>query len=159
TPATIRHAYGFNQVTFSVNGTTVAGNGAGQTIAIVDAFDDPYIASDLHHFDQQFGLADPTFIKATPQGTPAFDAGWSGEIALDVEYAHAIAPKARILLVEAKTNSYSDLFGAVDYARKYAGVSVVSMSFGGGEFSSEHNYDGIFTTPSGHRGVTFVASS
>ena len=108
TPAQVRHAYGIDQL-----GLT----GAGQIIAIVDAYDDPTIASDLHHFDQAFGLPDPAFIKAVPRtGTPAFDAGWAGEIALDVEWAHAVAPGATILLVEAASSSFNDLLSAVDYA-------------------------------------------
>ncbi len=153
-PAQIRHAYGFD---------AVSGTGAGQTIAIVDAYDDPNVASDLHTFDVQFGLPDPSFTKVMQVSSkgyaPAPDRGWSSEIALDVEWAHAIAPAANILLVEANTSSYADLLGAVDYARNYRGVSVVSMSWGGGEFGSESSYDGYFTTPAGHAGVTFVASS
>jgi subtilase family serine protease len=159
TPAMIRHAYGFDQISFTAHGTTVAGDGSGQTIAIVDAYDDPKIASDLSTFDRTFGLPDPVFTKATPQGTPAADHGWASEIALDVEWSHAIAPGAKILLVEAASSSVSDLLVAVDYARKYPGVSAVSMSFGGGEWSGERTYDSFFTTPAGHGGVTFVASS
>src|SRR2546422_229985 len=77
TPAQIRHAYGFDQVAF---------NGAGQTIAIVDAYDDPTIASDLAKFSSTFGLPQNGLTKATPQGMPAPDAGWANEIALDVEW-------------------------------------------------------------------------
>jgi hypothetical protein len=153
TPAQIRNAYGFNQIPL---------NGAGQTIAIVDAYDDPSIAGDLHAFDQQFGLADPTLVKVNQWGGtsyPAPDPNWAVEISLDVEWAHAIAPGAGILLVEANSNSYSDLLTAVDYARSRAGVSEVSMSWGGSEFSGENTYDSHFTTPSGHQGVTFVVSS
>ena len=76
-----------------------------------------------------------------------------------MEWAHAIAPVANILLVEASSASFSDLLTAVDYARNAAGVVAVSMSWGGGEFSGESGYDGYFTTPSGHGGVTFVAAS
>src|SRR5207249_3385709 len=122
-------------------------------------YDSPTIASDLHAFDATFGLPDPTLTKAFPTGTPAYDSGWAAEISLDVEWAHAIAPKANILLVEAASASYSDLFAAVDYARNQPGVSVVSMSWGGGEFYGQTSLDGYFTTPSGHGGVTFVASS
>ena len=78
-PAQIRHAYGFDQVSL---------NGAGQTIAIVDAYDDPTVATDLHKFDQQFSLADPnlTVAKMTSGGRgPASNSGWATEIALDVE--------------------------------------------------------------------------
>jgi hypothetical protein len=158
TPSQIRQAYGFNQITF--NG--VAGNGAGATIAIVDAYDDPKIANDLHQFDLAFGLPDPTFTKVNQSGgatMPAANAGWSSEIALDVEWAHAIAPAAKILLVEANDSSYANLMTAVTYAAKQPGVDVVSMSWGGGEFSGENSYDDDFTTPAGHTGVTFIISS
>ena len=84
---------------------------------------------------------------------------WGIEIALDVEWAHVIAPKASILLVEANSAAYSDLFTAVDTARYTPGVSVVSMSWGASETPTESSYDGHFTTPAGHTGVTFVASS
>src|SRR5579863_1137642 len=159
-PAQIKQAYGFNQISF--NGT--AGDGTGTTIAIVDAYDDPKIASDLHQFDLAFGLPDPpSFIKESQTGSttklPAANAGWATEIALDVEWAHAIAPGAKILLVEANSSSMSDLMTAVNTARNYTGVVAVSMSWGGGEFSSEVNYDSYFTTPAGHTGVSFFASS
>jgi subtilase family serine protease len=169
-PAQIRHAYGFDQISFA-NGT-VAGDGSGTTIAIVDAYDDPrfvsstdanFLNSDLHKFDVQFGLPDPVFTKVSQTGSttalPRADAGWATEIALDVQWAHAIAPKANILLVEANDNSYANLLAAVDYARRASGVVVVSMSWGGGEFLGEGTYDKYFTTPSGHGGVTFLASS
>jgi hypothetical protein len=157
-PAAIRHAYGFDQVSF--NGT--AGTGAVATIAIVDAYDDPTIASDLHAFDQQFGLADPSFTKVNQTGgtsMPAANTGWAGEISLDVEWAHAVAPGAKILLVEATSASYTDLMTAVSYAAKQSGVVAVSMSWGGGEFSGETALDSNFQTPAGHTGVVFIASS
>lgn len=160
TPAQIRQAYGFNSITFA-NGA-VTGDGSGTTIAIVDAYDDPNIANDLHQFDLQFGLSDPVFTKVNQNGgssMPAADAGWAGEIALDVEWAHAIAPKAKILLVEASDSSLANLMAAVNYARNAPGVVAVSMSWGSSEFSGEKNYDSSFTTPAGHAGVTFLASS
>ncbi|MDB5174643.1 MAG: pcp 3, partial [Phycisphaerales bacterium] len=89
----------------------------------------------------------------------ATDAGWAGEIALDVEWAHAIAPQANILLVSANSQSLGDLLTAVDYARNAPGVSTVSMSWGGSEFYGQTAYDSLFTTPAGHTGVTFVAAS
>src|SRR5262249_18770801 len=81
------------------------------------------------------------------------------ELSLDVEWAHAVAPKANILLVEAKSDSLTDLLKAVDTARSASGVSVVSMSWGADEFSRQTSYDYHFTTPSGHQPVTFVAAS
>ena len=84
--------------------------------------------------------------------------GLGVETALDVEWAHAIAPAANIVLVEAQPD-LNDLFSAVSFASQLPGVSVVSMSWGTGEFSGETAYDSVFTTPAGHNGVTFVASS
>jgi hypothetical protein len=160
-PSQVRTAYGFNLISFS-NGT-VAGNGSGQTIAIVDAYDQPNLASDLATFDSTFGIAaPPSFTKVNETGgtaLPAANASWGLEESLDVEWAHAIAPGAKIMLVEANSSSLNDLLTAVNYARNAAGVSVVSMSWGAGEFSGENSYDSYFTTPAGHAGVTFVASS
>src|SRR6516165_9151617 len=76
TPAQIRHAYGFDQFNL---------DGSGQTIAIVDAYDHPSIASNLHTFDLQFGLPDPGFAKVNQYGgntMPPVNSGWAGEIAL-----------------------------------------------------------------------------
>lgn len=164
TPAQIRAAYGLTGLTFN-NGTVLA-DGAGQTIAIVTAFDDPTIEADLAVFNKAYGLpAPPSFKKIVPAGTPK-DAGWSLEAALDVEWAHAIAPKANILLVEARSDDTDDMMAAVDTARKQAGVVVVSMSWGSDEFRGESSYNTYFSTPAGHiggsglaGGVTFVTAS
>lgn len=159
TPAQVISGYGFNQISFS----GIKGTGAGQTIAIVDAYNDPNIASDLHIFDQTFGIADPPSFSVFKQYVngvaPKTDSGWAMEIALDVEWAHAIAPDANIVLVEANTSSLSNLLSAVDYARNIASVSVISMSWGSSEFLSETSYDSHFTTPAGHQGITFVVAS
>ena len=136
--------------------------GAGQTIAIVDAYDDPTIATDLQTFDAQFGLPNPTFTKVNQTGGtqyPPTDPNWVIEIALDVEWAHAMAPGANILLVEANSDQLSDLLTAVNYASSQPGVSVVSMSWGCSEFAQETQLDSYFTTPAGHQGVTFVAAT
>jgi hypothetical protein len=166
-PAQIRHAYGFDQVNFG----NVPADGRGQTIAIVDAYDNPNITSDLKVFDQQYGLPDPPSFKILGQtGTPnrpATEPGWAGEIALDVEWVHATAPAAKLLLIEASSFGRDDLLTAVDLARQTPGVNVVSMSWGGGEaldwggkeFVSQTGYDHYFTTPPGHSNVTFVVSS
>jgi hypothetical protein len=161
TPAEIKAAYGFSSISFD-NGT-ITGNGAGQTIAIVDAYNDPNIASDLATFDSEFGLSAASLSVVSQTGSttklPATNAGWSEEISLDVEWAHAIAPAAKILLVEANSSSLSDLLTAENYARNAAGVSVVSMSWGASEFSGETSYDSNFIAPAGHTGETFVAAS
>jgi subtilase family serine protease len=156
TPTTIYSVYGFNSLSCSGSKSC----GSGQTIAIVDAFDDPNIESDLGVFSTAFSLpacttANGCFTKAEPQGSPITNRSWALEISLDVEWAHAIAPGAKILLVEAKSNSNANLFGAVDYAAKQAGVHQVSMSWGGSESSSETSSDSHFRVS----GVTFTASS
>src|SRR5207248_671083 len=78
TPAQVRHAYGFDQISF--NNGTIAGDGTGQTIAIVDAYSDPNIASDLHVFDQTFGLSDPSLsrvVQVVGNRTPPVNSGWA----------------------------------------------------------------------------------
>ncbi|MCM2532975.1 S53 family peptidase [Neobacillus pocheonensis] len=146
TPAKIKKAYGLDQLTST---------GYGQTIAIVDAYGSPTISNDLQVFNQQFGLSATSLTIAYPNGKPnKTDGGWALETALDVEWAHAIAPQAKILLVVAKSASISNLFSAVDYATSQ-GAQVVSNSWGGSEFSGEASYDSHFQ----HKGVVYVASS
>lgn len=161
-PAAIRHAYGIDQIKHY---------GGGQIIAIVDANDDPSIAADLGVFISQFKLTQmngvagqpactvaagphPCFQKQFSNGQPPSDVGWAGEIALDVEWSHAIAPAADILLVEAPSASNADLYGAVDVASA-SGAHVVSMSWGGGEPRNATATDVHFQ----RAGVTFFASS
>ncbi len=157
TPQQIQNAYGVNQITFS--GGKVAGTGAGQTIAIVTAYNDPNIKSDLATFDSKFDLSAPANFTVDNLGATTTNAGWALETSLDVEWAHSVAPGANIVLVEAPSATLSGLLSAVNYARYQPGVSVVSMSWGTTEFWGESAYDSIFTTPAGHAGVTFVAAS
>ena len=107
-----------------------ANGGAGKTIAIVDAYDAPNIASDLTAFNSNFGLPAANFVKHKMSGNVAVNSGWALEISLDVEWAHAIAPNANILLVEATSSSLSKALAAVNYAARRSGVVAVSM--GGG---------------------------
>ena len=159
-PAQIRQAYAEN-FNFNVNGQSYAATGAGQTIAIVIGGLDPYINNDLATFDCSYGLsAPPSFQSIYFQGAQNNESADSIlETSLDVEWAHAVAPGANILLVQAASMNTQDLMNAVDWARQQPGVSVVSMSWGAPESSADHAYDGIFTTTPGHTGVTFVASS
>ena len=124
----------------------LSATGTGQTIAIVDAYDHPTIAADLAKFNATFGLpAPPSFKKVTQTGAttgyPAANANWALEIALDVEWAHAIAPGASILLVEAKSASFADMNAAIAYAAKQSAVTVISNSWGATEFSGETTLD------------------
>jgi hypothetical protein len=165
TPAQIRHAYGFDQIQFPGG---IVGDGSGQTIAIVDAFDDPTIQSDLDAFSAKFGLPTTagkqfTFTKVNETGgstLPAPSTSWAVEESLDVEWAHAIAPKANILLVEASSSFDFDIYAAIGFAASQPGVSVVSMSFGEAENSGETSLDSQYlVTPGGHAPVAFVASA
>jgi subtilase family serine protease len=177
TPDQMRKAYGLWQTDFYqlyTNGSGYniqAGTGLGQTIAIVDPYNEPTLTSDLAAFDNAFNLpAPPSFqiVNENGQSSPLPGQGPVGsntglEEALDVEWAHVIAPQANIVLVEA--SSFNSIFTAINTARNISGVSVVSMSFGlsfnsqGVEDPSEVNFDSYFTTPSGSNGVTFVAAS
>jgi hypothetical protein len=156
-PQQIQDAYGINLIAFS--GGKITGNGAGETIAIVDAYKDPNIASDLAAFDKEYGLQAPPSFIVDNLGATTTDAGWALETSLDVEWAHAIAPGANIILVEAASSSLESLFRAASFAGRQAGVDVVSMSWGTQEFPGESAYDSLFTTPAGHNNVTYVAAS
>ncbi len=133
--------------------------GAGATIAIIDAYDAPTILDDLTIFSNQYGLPPPTsenFEIHRMATSLATDSGWAQETALDVEWAHAIAPQAKILLVQARSPSLNNLLAAVDYARGRSDVVAVSMSWGDDEFSSEKSYDYHFTSAYG--AVFFISS-
>jgi hypothetical protein len=182
TPQQIQQAYGFDQLA-SVNGQTI--NGAGETIAIVDAYYDPNITNDANTFNSQFNLPlfnsaggptltlvgiganGPVAASSLPQDSSG---AWPLETSLDVEWAHAMAPQANILLVEASNQNLSgtgSLIDAVQYAASQTGVVAVSMSWGQNEFSGETSYDSYFqpyssSNPNGYKnpsGVTFVAAA
>src|SRR5438067_11744829 len=136
--------------------------GAGQTIAIVDAFDDGKAESDLAVYRSQFGLpacttANGGFRKVNQNGGSSYprgDAGWAEEISLDLDMASAICPSCKILLVEATTNSFANLAAAVDRAVAM-GATVVSNSYGGSEYSGEVSDQAHFN----HPGVAITVSS
>ena len=149
--------------------------GAGRTIAIVDAYDDPNAESDLAVYRSQFGMSPCTtangcFRKVNQTGGtsyPRANQGWAEEISLDLDMASAICPNCHILLVEATTNAFSNLSASVDEAAKL-GAFAISNSYGGGEYSSEvsdqshYNHAGIAITASsgdGGYGVEFPAAS
>ena len=153
-----------------------ATGGTGQTIAIVDAYDNPNAASDLAAYRSRFGLpacGTGCFTKVNQNGQasplPAGNTGWGQEIALDLDMASAICPNCKILLVEANSASFADLGAAVDRAAAM-GANAISNSYGGNEFSSEgtstynghYNHPGqVLTVSSGDNGygVEFPAAS
>jgi hypothetical protein len=168
-PAQLRQAYGVNQISFTgPGGTTVAGTGAGQTIAIVEEGVDPTLEADLHTFDQFFGIPDPPSFQVVDQnGVTTQNDTIVGEASLDVEWAHAIAPDASLVVYDAAyepnnaTASYENLIEAMHEASLLPGVSVVTLSYGEpesvlpGSGIDESQLDSDFTTP----GVTFLAAS
>jgi hypothetical protein len=177
TPDQLRTAYGINGITFQ--NSTITGDASGQTIAITDYYNQPSIFGDLDAFDQSTFLsaadksngvsiysrngAATSFLTvydqngnvinpSTETSVPNAPKGqWGVEISLDVEWAHSIAPGAKIDLVECATN----LFSGTVTAAGLQGVSAVSMSWGGGEFSGETSFDSDFA----HPGVTFLAAT
>ncbi len=184
TPASIACVYALLSVTTGCNPNTVTTppSGGSSAIAIVDAFDDPFAGPDLAYFSSQFGLPfDPAQLHVVYEdGTePAVDptGSWEMEESLDLQYSHAMAPSATIYLVEAQSSSFANLLTSVEIAgnlvrcgqteqnpsthavgtcpKTSTGAGEVSMSWGGGEFSSETAYDSIFTTA----GVVYVASA
>jgi subtilase family serine protease len=165
-PADLRNAY-----------KLTATGSASQTVAIVDAYDDPTAESDLNTYRSQYGLASCTtangcFRKVNQNGTgspPAVDGGWAQEISLDLDMASAICPGCHILLVEANSSAFTDLAAAVDTAARL-GATTISNSYGGPEFRQEtqstynnhYNHPGIpITVSSGDDGygVEFPAAS
>ncbi len=153
-PVDIAAAYGINKLSGSTGGL-------GVTVAIVEAYDAPNIEADLATFSSHFNLppctsASGCFTKVVEMSgsvRPAYNASWEVEASLDVEWLHAIAPNAKILLVEAINSNEGNLFSAVNYAKLRA--AVVSMSWGGIEFNGETIDDFLFSQP----GVIFLSSA
>lgn len=177
TPASLACVYNLSVLKIkgcNPNVTTSNPSGGRNAIALVDAFNDATAASDLATFSTQFGLpaanlevvfvqviaGTPTIVATPPGNDPT--GGFEIEESLDIEWAHAMAPEAKIFLVEAQNNSLTNLFGAAVIAGQLvaaAGGGEVSMSFGipESEVSAalEANFDPIFTTP----GVVYFASA
>ena len=159
TPTRLTGAYGLNSINFSTASGTVKGDGSGEAIALIEAYHDPYLTSDLTTFDQAFNLPAPPALIVADQAGSVTNSGWALEESMDVEWAHAIAPGATILVVEAHSQSRQSLITAVNAARNTPGVVAVSMSWGFSETANESSNNSIFTTPAGHRGITFFAAS
>jgi subtilase family serine protease len=145
--------------------------GKGKTIVLVDAFGSPSITSDLAAFDAGFKLpAPPSFKIITPEGKPTSgNSGWAEETTLDVEWAHAMAPQANILLVETPTNEtigtagFPQIVAAEEYVINHKLGDVISQSFGAAEetfpsAASIMNLRGAYTLAAKDN-VTVLASS
>jgi subtilase family serine protease len=154
-PSSIRAAY------------DLASTGGSGAHAVVIAYHYPNARRDFNVFSTQYGLpTEPSTNQASVsnakfqvvyQGTkePSVNVGWNQEAALDIEWSHAMAPNAKIYLVEANSNSFSDLNAAIKKAAALPGVRSVSMSFGANEFSSETSLEATFSQPN----VVFFAST
>ncbi|HEX8768468.1 MAG TPA: hypothetical protein VF714_08870, partial [Jatrophihabitans sp.] len=158
TPTATPAGYGPADLVSAYNLDTTGGSG--QTVAVVDAYDNPTAEADLAVYRAQYGLpacttANGCFRKVNQAGTssplPASNAGWAAEIALDVDMVSAVCPQCNILLVEANSNYTSDLGAAVDTAVAL-GAKFVSNSYGGGDSSGQaYHFD--------HPGVVITAST
>jgi len=141
TPQQIRHAYGID---------TISNQGEGQIIGIVDAYDYPSVESDLAVFTSTFNLPSCTIANGCltviyADGTePPQNKGWTGETSLDVQWAHAIAPQAKIVLVEASNGTTRTLLQAVPVAVAY-GATTINMSWGTlREYPGETSLDPLY---------------
>ncbi len=123
-PYQMRHAYGVDSLI--ANGY----DGTGKTIVILDAFNDPFLQSNFDTFNAMYGLPNQTITQVYPDGVPAYDPGWSQEMQLDVDWSHAIAPGAKIVIVHAIDNSDAGLISGLNYAVNNNLGDVISMSFG-----------------------------
>jgi subtilase family serine protease len=168
--------YGPSDLQAAYNLTSAAGiAGGSQTLAIVDAYDDPSAEADMGVYRSQYGLppcttANGCFRKVNQSGgttAPAVNASWSQEISLDLDMASAICPNCKVLLVEASSNSFANLSAAVDRAAAM-GATQISNSYGGSEYlgeatdQSHYNHPGVdITVSSGDNGygVEFPAAS
>jgi subtilase family serine protease len=155
-PSDLQSAYGLTAAS--------ASNGSGETIAIVDAYNDPNAEADLAKYRSYYGLpacttANGCFKKVSQTGSttslPRSDAGWSEEISLDLDMVSAIAPNAKILLVEAKSATMTNLGTAVNEAVTL-GAKFVSNSYGGSESSADTTYDSSYFN---HPGVAITVSA
>ena len=156
--------YGPSAIRSAYNLASTGGSGAH---AVVIAYHYANAKRDFNVFSTQYGLptetsssqtaATNTRLQVVYQGTkaPAGNVGWNQEAALDIEWSHAMAPNAKIYLVEANSNSFGDLNAAIKKAAALPGVRSVSMSFGANEFSGETAYESNFVQP----GVVFFAST
>ena len=192
TPAEIRTAYGINSLPSDATGKPL--DGTGQTIAILGAWQNPNIFQDLDGFDEQFGETPSgptlyaqygpassflTVLNQNGQTSPLppqqdkniGEDGWADmlEAELDLQWVHAIAPGAKMVMIECNGDDVADISAGAQTAAALPGVSVVSISFTYLEkpnstwttmnAADEPNYDPDYITPPGHQGVTFVASS
>lgn len=166
TPASLACVYG---LTANVPGCPIAGTSAlpntgWGAIAVVEGYDNPFAENDLGVFSTQFGLPQATIANGyfsvyyTDNIQPPYNASAADEHVLDIEWAHAMAPNAKIIMVEGQDDSLQEHMKAIQLATQKvlaAGGGLVSISWSINEFQGENAYDSYFQTP----GVVYVVSS
>jgi subtilase family serine protease len=171
-PASLACVYGLDKAysgCIPTNNKKYNAKGGERAIALVDAYDNPTASADLSYFSKYFGLPAAQFTKVYANGngscqTPPYNSGWALEEALDVQWAHAMAPSAQIILVEACSNSYVDLMYAEQVAEQQVltfGGGQISNSWSGGEWSTESSdWDWVFRANwTSGKPITFFASA
>ncbi|MDF2505174.1 S53 family peptidase [Clostridium sp.] len=145
-PSQISHAYGIDKL---------HAKGNNQKIAIIEPYGSLTIEKDLEIFNNQFNLPSTKLQIFYPQGKPKAQIfGWALETSLDVEWVHALAPKASILLIISKSDSTNDLLNSIDFATN-SGANIVSMSWTIPEFKEEVSYESHFQ----NKNIIFIAST
>src|SRR6185312_12717685 len=166
TPASLACVYGLTQNVpgCPIQNTVALPVGGWGAIAVVEAYDNPYAENDLQKFSEQFGLPLCTSSSGcfsvfyTDNQVPAFNAASADEHVLDIEWAHAMAPHTKIIMVEGQNESFAEHMKAIQLASQKvaeAGGGLVSISWSVNEFAGETAYDGYFQTP----GIVYVVSS
>lgn len=166
TPASLACIYGLTKAVpgCPIQGTTAVPTGGWGAIAVVEAYHNPYAEHDLKKFSEEFNL--PLCTKAngcfsevhTGNHIPAYNQASADEHVLDIEWAHAMAPKAKIIMVEGQNGSFAEHIEAIQLASEQvaaAGGGLVSISWSISEFPQESTYDSYFQT----RGIVYIASS
>ena len=161
-PAELQAAYGLSSESASY--------GSGKTVAIVDAYNDPYALSNLSTYRAQWGLSSVctkagqsgciTFTDESQSGStrlPSSNVGWSEEISVDLDMVSAICPNCNILLVEANSATFANL-GTAELTAAAAKPLSIGNSYGGSESSSETSYDSYYNTKT-EAGIAITAST
>ncbi len=146
-PTTLQTAYGLIPVYSS------GLDGTGQTVVIVDAFGSPTAAVDLAQFSSTFGVPAANFSVYNPQGLPPYNSGWAGETTLDIEWSHAMAPGANVVLIQTIDNFDNNLMGGIQYALDNHLGNVISNSYGSDEYDDDamdmQAWDDLLATAAG----------
>lgn len=161
----MRNAYGFG----ALDNPAYKNRGRGAAIAIVGAYEVPAARKDLNYFSKEFGLTQKNkktlkVVNLAPKRRRLYDEGWNGEAMLDLQWAHAIAPEATIIMVQAATAAGPDLYAAVEKAKRILnkgyGGGVVSMSWGTLPPNNENDriYESTFRGPDS-RYISYIVAA